>query len=141
MNKRNMRKYPLVYVAGSYARRQELLVFAAALVRSDILVRASWLSGIHDGATPDVCREHDLLDIQSCDVFLVCGEGSTAGGKFWEAGFAEALGKRIYLVGVPEEEVSVFSHGLVLCPELSAEKVASYLYALPEKPWKRESIW
>ena len=81
---------------------------------NNIEVRAHWLdetvsatSQLSD-LTPEYCAEQaqvDLDDIKACDLFVFFADSvakTTRGGKHFEAGYASGLGKRIVVVGPPE---------------------------------------
>ena len=103
-----------VYLAARFEQKTELKALVPLLAQHNLRVQARWLdenisptSQLSD-LTPDYCAEQariDLDDIESCDIFVFFGDvvaKTTRGGKHFEAGYASGLGKRIVVVGPPE---------------------------------------
>lgn len=99
------------YLAGSYARREELAGYARELKYHGHEVTASWLDGSHNEGVggDDEYAHEDLADIRDCEVFVLFTDNyaTATGGKDFEAGFAYAHGKRHVLIG---ERRNVFHH-------------------------------
>lgn len=98
------------YLAGSYARREELAGYARELQYHGHEVTAKWLDGDYDDLVYAFQgAEDDLCDIRDCEVFVLFTDNYMAatGGKDFEAGFAYAHGKRHVLIG---ERRNVFHH-------------------------------
>lgn len=103
-----------VYLAASYSRRQEMVHHAAAVLReAGLEVTSRWIDGSHeldDSATvEDRARlaMEDLEDVVRADVVLSFTDGPQSagkgrGGRHVELGIALALGKRVLLIGPPE---------------------------------------
>lgn len=109
-----------VYLAGPYAARDKLRVYRDELQRSDIECTSSWLAETHEinnqttgaatGLTDAEVDGHarmDLADIDRSDVLVLfanayLGKGSASGGKHVETGYALARGRRVIVVGEPE---------------------------------------
>lgn len=93
-----------VYLAGTYARKDELRAYAAELEDPDgIVVSSSWLGGDHEYA--DAAKQHTASiqtrrgwaetnqnEILSSDLFVLFTDAEPigSGGHHWEAGFANA---------------------------------------------------
>ena len=102
------------YVAARFEQKTEMKALVPLLAEHNIQVHAHWLdetisptSQLSD-LTPAYCTEQalvDLKDIQACDIFVFFGDEfakTTRGGKHFEAGYASGLGKRIVVIGFPE---------------------------------------
>ena len=103
-----------VYLAARFEQKEELKALVPLLAEHNLRVQARWLdekvsptSQLSD-LTPAYCAEQaevDLEDIRACDIFVFFGDAvakTTRGGKHFEAGYASGLGKRIVVVGPPE---------------------------------------
>jgi nucleoside 2-deoxyribosyltransferase len=108
-----------IYLAGPYTSRDKLAEYRSQLIRIGYTVRARWLDGQHEvSVNPQVeadadpkerarwARE-DFQDVTACDILVAftsaaVGGGGTSGGRHAETGYALALGKRVILVGKPE---------------------------------------
>jgi len=103
-----------VYLAGRWARRAELALLGNQLRALGVEVTARWL---RDGGDDDpkryaMCALVDVQDVIRADVVVLFTDGQDtpggfSGGRHFEAGYAMALGKPLYLVG-PRE--NVFHH-------------------------------
>ena len=102
------------YVAARFEQKSEMKALVPLFAANNIEVRAHWLdetvsatSQLSD-LTPEYCAEQaqvDLDDIKACDLFVFFADSvakTTRGGKHFEAGYASGLGKRIVVVGPPE---------------------------------------
>lgn len=103
-----------IYVAGSYARRDELKVRAGELVLAGHRVTSRWLQG-NDELDKQDQIDMDLVDLLAADTVLSFtspdGQYNT-GGRHVEFGYALALNhtgadRRLILVGWPE---NIFHH-------------------------------
>jgi len=102
------------YLAARFEQKKEIKALVPLLEANNIRVRAHWLdedippnSQLSD-LTPAYCAEQaqvDLDDIKACDLFVFFADATpktTRGGKHFEAGYASGLGKRIVVIGQPE---------------------------------------
>jgi hypothetical protein len=104
-----------VYIAARYSRRDEMRSVAKILHEQKITVTSRWLfedkpllTKLGDD-TPQFYRETahiDLEDIQRAETLLFFAEdphvGTPRGGRHVEFGFAIGLGKRVIVIGGPE---------------------------------------
>ena len=92
----------MVYLAHNGAAKDALKIVVELLEKAGIIVTSGWLKPTHKMID---CLEDalmDIKDIDTCDVFVLFVEnyGSIPGrGKYFEAGYAYAKGKKIILVG------------------------------------------
>jgi hypothetical protein len=102
-------------MAAAYSRKFEIQEYAKQADRCGILVGAEWLKEV---ASPDsklnesipaqlaIYAQQDWWDIGACDVFVFWAEPEDKplprGGRHFEMGVAAALGKKILVVGEPE---------------------------------------
>lgn len=109
-----------VYLAARYARREELDKYAEQLRKVGITVTARWLdekypsdSGLNDLSPEEnkAVSAKDLDDIRDSDAFVLFTEQPTEahvrGGRHFESGFAQAIGKHVITVG-PRENIFHF---------------------------------
>lgn len=111
-----------IYLAAAFSRRDELKAYRDKLVADGHTVTSSWLDcewgsqGYASTHCPPDQRaawvQRDLGDIDSCDTVIsftepVGSTGGRRGGRHVEFGYALALGKRLILVGEPE---NLFHH-------------------------------
>lgn len=102
------------YIAARFEQKTEMKSLIPLFEANNIQVRARWLdetisptSQLSDLA-PDYCAEQaqvDLDDIKACDIFVFFADSvakTTRGGKHFEAGYASGLGKRVIVIGPPE---------------------------------------
>jgi nucleoside 2-deoxyribosyltransferase len=109
-----------VYMAAQYPRREELKAYAAEARREGFEITARWLDETHspnvkmtevpERELKDIALQ-DRVDIERSDVMIFFAENQFAqpprGGRHVEFGMALAMGKRIIVVGEPE---NVFHH-------------------------------
>lgn len=101
-----------VYLAGQYARRDELRVYGYDLLARNIFVTASWLweelplqHKLSEFDTEWLTRAaaKDVADIERADTMIFFAETPEnqpqRGGRHVEFGLALALGKKIVVVG------------------------------------------
>ena len=104
-----------IYLASRYSRKLEMREHAKQAERCGIRVGAEWLK---ETAAPDselsdstleklaTYAQQDWWDIGACDVFVFFAEPydkqPNRGGRHVEFGIAAALGKKILVVGEPE---------------------------------------
>ena len=88
------------YLAGSYDDRERLRGVAADLMSNGIAVTSSWLSDFHEGQKPRSAAEHNLHEINVCDLFILdcMGSPSTRGGRWVEFGYAYHAGKDCVII-------------------------------------------
>lgn len=109
-----------VYLAAPYAARDTAKDYAAELARVGFTVTSSWLEEKHEindgttGAATDltdaqvaVHAAKDLADIDVSDLLVAItakalGVEGGSGGRHVETGYAIAKGKRVLVVGEPE---------------------------------------
>lgn len=104
-----------VYLAGRYARRDELRGYALDLRSLGIDCDPAWLREPHDwdGVDPDQARRlalDDWRDIHAADMVIAFTDGPNTtrrGGRHVEVGIALGLGLPVTLVGPAE---NVFHH-------------------------------
>jgi nucleoside 2-deoxyribosyltransferase len=115
-----------VYLAGSWARKDELCGMVPTFLKYGISVHSRWLweSAPAAASLTDVSQEYreysaqvDIDDVATCDALILFSNGYGAevkgGGRFFEAGYAYALSKPIITVGdremifqyLPEDEL------------------------------------
>lgn len=123
-----MTKPLCVYVAGRFGRQGELSGYADDLEDHGLVCTSRWLRGDHgwttneaeDFTSPQLRQfaQEDLEDIDDADVLVVFTEDASAGylsgGRHVEYGYALAKGKRLVIVGGPE---NVFHHGEDTVPD------------------------
>jgi nucleoside 2-deoxyribosyltransferase len=117
-----------VYLAASFSRKNDLREFAKELRAAGHTVTSRWLRELSDPkADMDVEKSyktyatHDIEDIEAADTFVIFTVDPTEfikrGGKHFEAGYAYARRKSLFVVG-PDENI---------------------FYQLPE--WKHYGSW
>jgi hypothetical protein len=103
-----------LYLSGSWPRRDELKGYLKTLEADGHLVTSRWLKERHSGDSvkEDTARRYcaeDLEDINRASVLvLFVGDRGSRGGKWYEAGYASHARKKIYVVGIPTPEESIF---------------------------------
>lgn len=104
-----------VYIAARYSRRVEMKAIAKVLEHNGMAVTSRWLdemipesSQLHD-VSPAFCKEtalSDLEDIHKADTMVFFSEdptvGTPRGGRHFEMGYASGIGKRLIVIGGPE---------------------------------------
>src|ERR1035437_1318914 len=101
-----------VYVACRYERRAEAVDLAIYLKSQGHEVTSSWLFSLSkvEGENSFIqmrrYAKRDLVDIKKCDAIVCLTEKVDSrhgrGGRHVEAGFAMALGKKVYIIGFKE---------------------------------------
>lgn len=104
-----------VYLASRYSRRPEMKSISRVLEHNGIAVTSRWLDEtISPGSqlsdvTPAFCLETalaDLEDIRQADTMVFFSEdptvGTPRGGRHFEMGYASGIGKRLVVIGGPE---------------------------------------
>jgi hypothetical protein len=104
-----------LYLAAAYKHKLKLREYAVQAERCGIHVGAEWLkeSAAPDSELSDSTPEQltqdaqqDWWDISACDVFVFFAEPfdkqPNRGGRHVEFGIAAALGKKIVVIGEPE---------------------------------------
>ena len=103
------------YIAARFSRKSEMLALASLFAEHNIQVRARWLG---EKVSPDVTLHDvtpayhtktatdDLEDIEASDTVIFFSEdpliGVPRGGRHVEFGYALAKGKRVVVIGPPE---------------------------------------
>lgn len=93
------------YLAARYSRREELEVYADIIRAESDEVTSRWHDGHQDHTLPRPWvkyAQEDIDDLRAADVVMVFAGGSTLGGVHFECGLAYGIGKRILLIGKPE---------------------------------------
>lgn len=112
-----------VYLAGPYAARDKLALYADELQQVGYRIACRWLDETHEihsgtaGAAADLADEqvnqharHDLEDIDKADIVVAFTSDvltiplpfGGSGGRHVETGYALAKGKQVVLIGEPE---------------------------------------
>lgn len=104
-----------IYLAARYSRKQEMMRLAETLRENAIEVTSSWLDEpfapdtLLNEVSPRLNMEYaltDLRDIDRADTVLFFSEdplvGTPRGGRHVEFGYAVAKGKRVVVIGQPE---------------------------------------
>lgn len=104
-----------VYIAARYSRRDEMRAAARLLYDAGIATTSQWLYencalDHHLDEFPDDSNRKtaqvDLDDIRKADTLLFFAEdprvGVPRGGRHFECGYAFAIGKRVVVIGGPE---------------------------------------
>ena len=103
------------YIAARFSRKPEMQALASLFEDHNIQVRARWLdehvspdATLYD-VTPEYHTEvatHDLEDIDAADTLIFFAEdplvGFPRGGRHTEFGYALGKGKRVVVIGSPE---------------------------------------
>lgn len=89
-----------VYVAGSCKNRKAVRTLITEIEKWDCKVIFDWT--VRD-ENNDIVRyvQEDIRGIEECDNFVYCMDGSKSRGKYFELGYATALGKRIGIYLLP----------------------------------------
>lgn len=105
------RKGVKVYLAGPFERGGEIARIGLLLMQRGHVVTARWLVQHEEARDSRELRRQaaaDLEDIGAADALVaVTLPGSPRGGRHVEFGYALALGKRVVILGQPE---NVFHH-------------------------------
>lgn len=98
-----------VYLCAAWQRQTEMRHWRAALSRHGVVVTSQWLDVRHVDASPEAQQAGalmDLRDLDAADVVIARTErpdaGYLTGGRHVEVGYALATGRRVHLVGAPE---------------------------------------
>jgi len=101
-----------LYIASTWANRDQVIAQSDKLAYVGIRAVQTWVNLTVPDAelTPNKRREisqQELFEIRQADAFLLMTEGcqKVSGGMHFEAGWALALGKPVYLLG---PEVNIF---------------------------------
>lgn len=105
----------IIYIAARYSRKTEMRVVAAYLREIGLIVTSRWLDeqisadaqlGDHSPIFYKETARIDLDDIVQSDTLLFFSEnplvGTPRGGRHVEFGYALSLGKRVVVIGGPE---------------------------------------
>lgn len=89
-----------IYVAGSCKNRKAVRTLITEIEKWDCKVVLDWT--VRD-ENNDIVRyvQEDIGGIEKCDNFVYCMDGSKSRGKYFELGYATALGKRIGIYLLP----------------------------------------
>lgn len=95
-----------IYLAAMYSRREEMEKIAEIINKSHHEVVARWVYGGEEGLTRDQIAELDLEDVDRADAVVSFthprGTLTPNGGRHVEFGYGLAKGKRMILIGPPE---------------------------------------
>jgi nucleoside 2-deoxyribosyltransferase len=104
-----------IYLAAAYQHKLKLREYAAQAEKCGIRVGAEWLketaapdSELSDSTSKQLAEyaRQDWWDIGACDIFVFWAENPhkqpPRGGRLTELGFAISLGKKIVVIGEPE---------------------------------------
>ncbi len=102
-----------IYLASKWSAQMDMRIYRAEIVKSGHFVTSRWLDAERDiNPTPEFFMQHgaerarqDLDDIDAADMLvldLIGGRGRRAGSMV-EFGYAIAKGKRIVVVGEPDD--------------------------------------
>jgi hypothetical protein len=104
-----------IYLASRYSRKLEMREYAKQAEQCGIRVGTDWLqepehpdSNLSDLNVETLAKyaQKDWWDIGACDVFVFFAEnpliGTPRGGRHTEFGIALSLGKKIVVIGEPE---------------------------------------
>jgi len=89
-----------VYVAGSCKNRKAVGSLMRDIESWGYKVTFDWTGRDEKDAVNQYVRE-DIRGIEECDNFIYCMDGSRSRGKYFELGYATALGKRIGIYLLP----------------------------------------
>lgn len=139
-----------IYIAAAYSRQGEMRALAQYLIDHGHEITARWIDGRHSTPPPGMepnSREHlawaaaeDVEDVRAADVVVsVTGGGKRSrGGRHVEYGIALALGKRLIILGYPENvfhhlpQVLVLPDVDALIDELAYDRWACHLRAIAQ---------
>ena len=120
-----------VYLAARYSRKNEIKALIPVFGAHGISVGSRWLNETisPDSTLADCSPEYleeqasaDLEDIEACDTFVFFSEdplvGTPRGGRHVEFGYALRLGKKIAVIGRPEN-IFHFLPGVTTHPSIS----------------------
>lgn len=106
----------LIYLAGNYTRRKELLGYAAQLAYLGYTITSTWLyEDVKNTRDLEFCwwAMKDLEDINRADTLVVfSGVASASGGMHVELGYALGRARAIVLVG-PRENIFHYLPGII----------------------------
>jgi nucleoside 2-deoxyribosyltransferase len=121
-----------IYIAAKYPRRDEMRHVRTKLQIAGFTVTSRWLDettpldSTLPESTPRSCQRTaiiDLEDVDRADTFLFFSEDSLVGvprgGRHVEMGFALAKGKRIIVIGDPEN-IFHYLPGIIHYPTLDS---------------------
>lgn len=105
------------YLAGRFSRRHELGLYANELKLAGYQITSRWLhstvstNALRDPAALIRAAHQDLDDVKAADGLVLFTEAEgvyTSGGRLVEFGVALGAGKRLFVVGPPE---NIFENG------------------------------
>ncbi len=120
-----------IYFAARYQHHPKLVVLASHLRALDIETTSRWIQGEHQAPDADLHTNaplvqqfalEDLEDVCAADTLVALAEplrAHTRGGRHVELGMALALGKRVIVVGEPENVFHLLP-GVQIVPSLDA---------------------
>jgi nucleoside 2-deoxyribosyltransferase len=88
-----------VYIAGSCKNRKAIKHLMVDIENWGYKVTFDWT--IRAENNENLFVEEDIGGMKECDSFIFCIDGSRSRGKYFELGYATALGKRIGIYLVP----------------------------------------
>lgn len=113
-----------IYIAARYEQKPVMVEVRRVLHEAGHLVTSRWLNNKNNIAvvTGDLGRQYamiDLEDIVAADILLLFTEPGnySRGGRHFEAGYAFALGRKVYVIGQPE---NLFHSWCEVVPDLAS---------------------
>ena len=136
------------YLASRFSRGAELRAYADQLATISIVCTSRWLDETENGETFDdgttIIAVRDRNDIERADALIGFTEPlrstTSRGGRHVETGIALGLGKRVLIVGGPENvfhmlpEISVFATFADLFEVLRYEAMAGKIISSAVRP-------
>ena len=133
-----------IYISARFSRIDQGNAVKKELESNGHVVTSRWLKGNHKVETEDMEEKFDLMktfadddleDIKAADAILCITEEprktNTRGGRHVEAGYAMALGKRLFVLGPVENafythfiQVTSVEEFLVLIPVFTNKKTS-----------------
>lgn len=89
-----------VYVAGSCKNRKAVRGLISEIEGWDCKIMFDWTTRDEKNDIKGYVQE-DIRGIEECDNFIYCMDGLRSRGKYFELGYATALGKRIGIYLLP----------------------------------------
>lgn len=95
-----------VYLAARWGRQEEIREYAEKLKSIGVNITARWLYAEEFSENAQEPAEMDLEDIDNSDILVLFsdpkGSSNRGGGRYFELGYAYAMGKECIYVGEPE---------------------------------------
>lgn len=103
-----------IYVAATYANKEEARAFAQTLDLQGHVVTSSWLWREENEAQPPTPEaaisyaDQDLIDIDHAEALIIMLGPTPTGGKWVEFGYVLGTGKEVYYTG--DGAMNVFTY-------------------------------